>query len=99
MNPYDEPKPGFRWPVAVTRPIAASAEQVWEAISAPGNLEPCHPFCKTNTTERWPGEGSVDRLEYLNGWVEHSGIIQQLERLELPPLDQRAKGGDHPRGP
>ena len=64
-----DPKPGFRWPVAVSRPIAAPAMRVWEAISSPGNLEPCHPFCAANPVHDWPGETSRDEVHYLNGWV------------------------------
>ena len=41
MQEQDDPRSGFRWPIAVSRPIGASAEEVWNAISAPGNLERC----------------------------------------------------------
>ena len=60
---------GFRWPVMASRRIAADPQQVWSVISAPGNLERCHPFCKTNPVTEWPGPNSRDRIEYLNGWV------------------------------
>ena len=40
---------------------------ILEAIREPGNLNKFHPFCKANTTEKWPGVGSVDNIEYLNG--------------------------------
>ena len=66
---YVDPRPEVRWPVAVSRPIAASARMVWEAISSPGNLEPCHPFCAANPVYDWPGETSRDEVHYLNGWV------------------------------
>ena len=69
MPRFDDPQPGFRWPVAVTQPIAAAAEDVWAAISMPGNLVPCHPFCKENPVEEWPGAESRDEIHYLNGWV------------------------------
>jgi hypothetical protein len=65
----DDPKPGFRWPVAVAAPIAASTERVWEVISSPGNLEPCHPFCAKNPVDVWPGASSRDEVHYLNGLV------------------------------
>ena len=64
-----DPRPEFRWPVEVSRPIAAHASRVWEAISRPGNLEPCHPFCAANPVQAWPGETSRDEVHYLNGWV------------------------------
>jgi len=69
MLEWEDPKPGFKWPVAATHPITASAEKVWGAISMPGNLELCHPFCVKNPVEVWPGEGSKDQIHYLSGWV------------------------------
>jgi hypothetical protein len=60
---------GFKWPVAAEQPIAAPAIAVWEAISAPGNLERCHPFCKSNPVHVWPGPDSHDEIHYLSGWV------------------------------
>jgi len=65
----DDPKPGFKWPVTVARSIAAPAEKVWAAVSMPGNLELCHPFCEKNPVEEWPGAGSRDEVHYLSGWV------------------------------
>jgi hypothetical protein len=69
MTTLKDPKPGFRWPVAVAQPIAALAGEVWSAISAPGNLELCHPFCASNRVEVWPGEGSWDLIHCLSGWI------------------------------
>ncbi len=69
LPPGADPLPGSRWPLAVARPIAAPAAQVWAMISMPGNLEPCHPFCRENPVERWPGAGSRERVCYLNGLV------------------------------
>jgi hypothetical protein len=65
----EEPKPGFKWPVVVEQSIAAPAEKVWAAVSMPGNLELCHPFCEKNLVEEWPGAGSRDEVHYLSGWV------------------------------
>ncbi len=65
----DDPRPGFKWPVAVARSIAAPAQQVWAAISTPGSLELGHPFCARNPVEVWPGSGSRDEVHYLSGWV------------------------------
>lgn len=64
-----DPPPRFRWPVEVTRPIAAPAEQVWAVISMPGNLEPCHPHCAKNVPVAWPGKDARDTVVYLNGRV------------------------------
>ena len=49
--------------------IEAPKSEVWKSISSPGNLNDSHPFCKENTVQNWPGMGSVDTLEYLNGFV------------------------------
>jgi hypothetical protein len=69
MPEWEDPKPGYKWPVAVAQPIAAPAEKVWGAISMPGNLEPCHPFCAQNPVVVWPGERSRDEVHYLSGWI------------------------------
>lgn len=60
---------GFRWPIGITQPIAAPASEVWAAISMPGNLEPCHPFCAQNPVSVWPGPESHDEIHYLSGRV------------------------------
>ena len=65
----DNPKPGFRWPVAVEKSIAVPPDKVWEAISLPGNLELCHPFCASNPVDTWPGENARDEVHYLSGLV------------------------------
>ena len=54
--------------VSAERAIAAPAQKVWEAISEPGNLERCHPFCASNPVEAWPGPNSRDTINYLSGW-------------------------------
>lgn len=59
----------FRWPVGVTGSIDAPASDVWSVISMPGNLERCHPFCKTNPVSVWPGPDSRDQVHYYNGVV------------------------------
>ena len=66
---WEDPKPGFKWPIGVAHPIAASAGKVWDVISMPGNLEPCHPFCAKNPVEVWPGAESRDEINYLSGWI------------------------------
>ena len=44
-----------------------SAERLWEAISEPGNLNNCHPFCDSNEVISWEEGGHSDRLVYLSG--------------------------------
>jgi hypothetical protein len=74
-----DPQPGFRWPVAMSRPIAAPADRVWSVISAPGNLESCHPFCARNPVRAWPGTNSRDEIHYLSGWVFERRFVRWLE--------------------
>ncbi len=58
-----------RWAVSASQPIAAPREAVWRVISAPGNLESCHPFCKQNPVHAWDGADSRDEIHYLSGWM------------------------------
>jgi hypothetical protein len=79
MPEWDDPKPDFKWPVAVAQPINASVGEVWNAISMPGNLKLCHPFCEKNLVEVWPGEGSRDEFHYLSGWVFERRFCRWIE--------------------
>lgn len=92
MIQWDNPKPKFKWPVAVVQPIAAPAKAVWKAISMPGNLEACHPFCDKNIVEEWPGEGSRDVLHYLSGWVYERRFSRWIEGVGYD-LDIGRRGG------
>lgn len=69
----------FRWPVAAAQTIAAPANEVWEAISTPGNLELCHPFCASNPVEVWPGADSRDAVHYLSGWMYERRFLRWHE--------------------
>ena len=60
----------------------AGADELWDAISAPGNLNHSHPFCRANDVIRWERGHHSDQLVYLNGrtyvrefqtWDEGSG--------------------------
>jgi hypothetical protein len=88
----NEPDPRFKWPVAVARKIEAPVEGVWEVISMPGNLEPCHPFCERDAVETWPGPGSRDEVHYLNGWIYQPRIIEWYEGIGYD-LDIGRRGG------
>lgn len=81
MEDWDDPTPGFKWPVSVTQLIAASSEEVWKTISTSGNLEPCHPFCAKNPVEVWPGEKSRDEIHYLSGWVFERRFRRWIEGI------------------
>ena len=61
----------FKWPITVSRTIGASPQSIWAAISSPGNLEDCHPFCEKNPVDQWPGVGAKDTIHYYSGWVLH----------------------------
>ena len=79
MPQWDDPKPGYRWAVAVAQPIAASGDKVWDVISMPGNLELCHPFCAKNPVKVWPGKKSMDEVHYLSGWVYERRFCRWIE--------------------
>ncbi len=66
-------------PITARQPIAAAPSDVWAVISAPGNLEECHPFCGANPVDAWPGAGSRDTVEYYNGRVIERRFIAWLE--------------------
>ncbi|MGI9224039.1 MAG: SRPBCC family protein [Woeseiaceae bacterium] len=84
--PDEESYSRYQWPVGAEKMIAAPAQEVWMAISTPGNLEVCHPFCSSNPVGIWPGPASQDEVHYLSGWVYerrflhwHDGIGYDLE--------------------
>ena len=70
---------GLGWPVAATQVIAVPPDELWNVISTPGNLELCHPFCKSNPVVKWPGPGSRDEVHYLNGLVFERHICRWIE--------------------
>ena len=52
--------------VSYSKDLEFPIDEVWSIISAPQNLENCHPFCKTNSTIEWHDQHH-DVLQYLNG--------------------------------
>lgn len=88
-----EPKSGFKWPVAAAQPIEAPAAKVWDVISMPGNLELCHPFCKRNPVQVWPGPESRDEVHYLSGWIYERRFIQWIEGVGYDLEIGRRDGG------
>lgn len=77
----DDRQPGFKWPIAVTHSIPTPAADVWAAISMPGNLELCHPFCESNPVMKWPGPESRDQVHYLSGWVYERRFRNWIESV------------------
>jgi len=56
-----------RHSVSRTKVFGASNEEIWELISMPGNLNSCHPFCRSNEAITWEEGSHSDELVYLNG--------------------------------
>ena len=54
-------------PISAIQVFDCSTDELWNLISAPGNLNDAHPFCKRNEPLVWDGETHRDRLVYLNG--------------------------------
>ena len=69
----------YKWPVSVTRTIDASPQHIWAAISRPGNLADCHPFCDQNPVYEWPGVGSRDAIYYDSGWVYQREFVNWID--------------------
>lgn len=61
--------------------MAAPSKDVWEAISRPGNLELCHPFCASNPVRVWPGPLSEDEVRYLSGWIYERHFREWIEGI------------------
>ena len=93
MPEWEDPKPGYKWPVVIAQPIPAPARKVWTTISMPGNLEPCHPFCAKNPVEVWPGEESRDEVHYLSGWVFERRFCKWIEGIGYDLEIGRRGGG------
>lgn len=91
--PLQEPSFGFKWPVSVEKVIAAPAQEVWDAISRPGNLELCHPFCASNPVQIWPGPSSQDEVHYLSGWVYERQFREWTEGVGYDLEIGRGGGG------
>lgn len=85
--------PGFKWPIVVAQPIEAPAEELWNVISVPGNLEQCHPFCVKNPVDEWPGEGSRDEVHYLSGWIYERQFYHWIDGVGYDLKIGRPGGG------
>jgi hypothetical protein len=74
--------------------MGAPADAVWDVISSPGNLAYCHPFCKENPVNRWPGEGAQDVIDYYSGWILVRNFINWLPGTGYD-LNIGREGGRH----
>jgi hypothetical protein len=68
-------------PVRVERTMATPAQDIWSAISCPGALELCRPFCAGNPVQVWPGLGARDEVHYLNGVVYERRFLEWTDRV------------------
>ncbi len=75
----EDPAAGFKWPVHVERVMGAPSRDIWGAISRPGALELCHPFCARNPVQVWPGPAARDEVHYLNGVVYERQFREWLD--------------------
>ena len=57
----------FLKPVSKKIMLNIHPQRVWEVISKQSNLELFHPFCESNPVEKWPGNKSIDYVNYQNG--------------------------------
>lgn len=73
--------------------MSAPAQRVWDAISAPGNLELAHPFCSKNPVHVWPGPGSRDEVHYLSGWIYERRFQHWIEGIGYDLEIGRSGGG------
>ena len=71
-----------RLKVSSSKEFDIASDELWTLISAPSNLDNCHPFCDKNDVLQWDVDGHSDKLVYLNGrtylrnfnnWSEGSG--------------------------
>ena len=78
--------------------------KILKLITEPGNLEKYHPFCKKNEIIKWPGNGSVDILEYHNGmrfkreffnWSDNGYDLKIGGRRNMAIVNWVVKGDDY----
>ena len=54
-------------PICCSLQIDTNVNDLWSVISAPGNLNHVHPFCKINEVIVWEDNHHADKLVYLSG--------------------------------
>ena len=67
--------------ITVSHIIPATVTAVWEVISRSGNVSDCHPFCKDNPVEKWPGATSKDKVIYYNDLVFDRVFTDWYDRI------------------
>lgn len=80
-------------PVSVRRVIEASSQLIWAAVTQPGYLTLCHPFCQENAVDRWPGVGARDSVTYYSGLHFQRDFVEWIEGigydLEIGPPPEK----------
>ena len=96
----------YNWSILYSRTIDCNIDKIWNIITMRSNLEAFHPFCKINRVVVWPGKGSVDEIEYLNGlifkrkftnWIEKEGYDLNIHQSGKPASEvswRLMKNGD-----
>ena len=78
--------------------------KILDLIREPGNLNKYHPFCKKNEAINWPGNGSIDRLEYHNGmkftrefynWTDYGYDLKIGGKRNMAIVNWIVKGDDN----
>jgi len=82
----------FKWPVSVSRKIAASADHIWRTMATPGIVSDYHPFCKKNPAYKWPGVGAKDGISYYSGWVLQREFINWVDGMGYDLMIGRKDG-------
>jgi len=82
----------FLKPISKSIIINVNPQRVWEVISKPNNLELCHPFCESNPIEKWPGNKSIDYVNYYNGLKYQRVFTDWIEDLGYDLLIGRKNG-------
>lgn len=85
--------------------ILQCSDNIWRALTQPGYLKLCHPFCASTEVETWPGVGSRDSITYYSGrryqrnfvgW--HEGVGYDIELGDQPNATARVEWRIVPQG-
>ena len=69
----------LNWPVKISTTVHASAREVWQLISTPGNLEKFHPYCAKNPVKHWQEHNSKDEVHYYSGLIHEREFCKWID--------------------